>query len=107
LRRARLQVEHQSALISRAEQQLADLEAERRRLAARAAEAAAVEDELRQRAAAVDRREAELAGEASRWAACGLLQAGGQTRLNRACGCHSGLTQPTAHPRTRHPQARC
>lgn len=54
-------------LIRRAEQQLADLEAERRKLAARSAEGSVAEADLRQRTAALDRREAELAGEASRW----------------------------------------
>jgi hypothetical protein len=60
------QVEAQSALIRRAEQQLADVEGERRKLAARAAELAVTEDDARARGAALDRREAELAGEASR-----------------------------------------
>jgi hypothetical protein len=66
-------VEQQSVLIRRAELQLADVEAERRKLAARAAEMAVGEDDLRQRTTALDRREAEIAGEASRW---GLVAGG-------------------------------
>ena len=60
------QVEQQSALIRRAEQQLAEVEAERRTLAARAAELSVNEADFRQRTAALERRDAELAGEASR-----------------------------------------
>ena len=53
-------------MIRRAEQQLADLEGERRKQAARAAELSVAEDDARARGAMLDRREAELAGEASR-----------------------------------------
>jgi hypothetical protein len=59
-------LEQQSVLIRRAEQQLAELEGERRKLAARTAELSVSEADIRQRTAALDRRDAELAGEASR-----------------------------------------
>jgi hypothetical protein len=61
-----VQVEAQAKLVSRAESELQQLTDDKRQLAARATAAAVLEEDLRSRAAELQRREAEVAAEGAR-----------------------------------------